>query len=105
MLSLQPQRLAEEPTCHALPRRLPCEPQRSMWSRVAQLFTKDTAPPLNEGLTVFCIAACRRQQTAVEAYLEGVPQGCLSYCFQQAFGQLSYRCTYRELCETMTYVQ
>lgn len=85
----------------ALPRRLPREPLRPMWSRVMQWFTRDTTPPLDEGLAIFCLTACRGQQTALDASLEGVAQGCMSFCFQRAFQQLGYRCTYLELCEGM----
>lgn len=86
---------------NALPRRLPCEPQRPMWSRIGRFFARDTTPPLDEGLAVFCIAAGCMAQTALDAQLDGKPQGCLSYCLQRAFEQLKYRCTYLELCEAM----
>eukprot|EP00747_Dinoflagellata_sp_TGD_P192285 gnl/TRDRNA2_/TRDRNA2_56914_c0_seq1.p1 gnl/TRDRNA2_/TRDRNA2_56914_c0~~gnl/TRDRNA2_/TRDRNA2_56914_c0_seq1.p1 ORF type:complete len:352 (+),score=62.67 gnl/TRDRNA2_/TRDRNA2_56914_c0_seq1:127-1182(+) len=89
---------------NALPRRLPCEPQRPLWLRLAKFFARDAAPPLNEGLSVFCITACRSQQTALDVYLDGASQGCMSYCMMQVMEQLSYRCTYLELCECMMHV-
>jgi len=89
---------------NALPRRLPSEPQRPLWSRVMRLFAKDAAPPLDEGLAAFCITACRGSQTALDASLDGIAQGCLTYCLLQAFEQLNYRCTYLELCETMNHM-
>lgn len=82
---------------NALPKRLPCEPQRPLWSRLSQLFVKDTAPPLPEGLAIFCITACRSEQTALDASLDGISQGCLTYCLLQAFEQCGFRCTYIEL--------
>lgn len=86
---------------NALPRRLPAEPQRPLWSRFTRLFARDTSPPLDEGLAVFCITACRADQSALDASLDGVMQGCMSYCLQKALEQLGYRCTYLELCEAM----
>lgn len=85
---------------NALPRRLPIEPQRPLWSRLSRFFTKDTAPPLDEGLAIFCIVACRGAQSALEASLEGSSQGCLSYCLLQSFEALGHRCSFLELCET-----
>merc|ERR1711924_72272 len=75
------------------------EPQRPLWSRLSQLFVKDTAPPLPEGLAVFCITACRSEQTALDASLDGISQGCLTYCLLQAFEQCGFRCTYMELAQ------
>jgi len=89
---------------NALPRRLPAEPQRPLWSNFAKLFAKDTAPPLEEGLAVFCITASRGQQSALDVSLEGMPQGCMSYCLQRSLEQLNFRCTYLELCEAMGYI-
>lgn len=83
----------------ALPRRLPCEPQRPLWSRLSRLLAKDTAPPLSEGIALFCITACRAEQTALDASLEGVVQGCFTYCLLQAFEQYGFRCSYLELLE------
>lgn len=84
---------------NALPRRLPQEPTKPLWARMANAFTKETAPPLDEGLAVFCITACREAQTALDATLEGTPQGCLTYCLLHAFELLHFGCTYLELCE------
>lgn len=83
----------------ALPRRLPCEPQRPLWSRLTRLLAKDTAPPLSEGVAIFFIAACRGEQTALDVSLEGISQGCLTYCLLQAFEQYGFRCSYLELLE------
>lgn len=89
---------------NALPRRLPHEPQRPIWARIAKLFTQDTAPPLHEGLACFCITACRGPQSALEATLEGMSHGCMSYCMLQALELLHFKCTYLELCEAMDHV-
>merc|ERR1712137_37994 len=89
---------------NALPRRLPCEPQKPLWSRLMQHLTRETAPPLHEGLAVFCIVGCRGSQSALDASLEGLPQGCMTYCLLRAFEQLGYRCTYLELCEAMAHI-
>lgn len=88
----------------ALPRRLPCEPRRPLWTRLLHLFTRETVPPLHEGLSAFCFTACRGPQTALDASLEGLQQGCLSFCLQKALDQLGFRCTYLELAEAMNYV-
>merc|ERR1711904_13269 len=88
----------------ALPRRLPCEPQQPLWSRMARWFTKDHGTPLDPGISAFCITACRNQQTALDVSLEGEPRGCLSHCMEKALDRLGYRCTYLELMETMNQV-
>jgi len=69
---------------NATARRLPCEPQRPLWSHLAKLLNRDEAPPLNEGLAVFCITASSKAQSALEAWLEGQQRGILSYCLLQA---------------------
>lgn len=84
---------------NALPRRLPCEPQRPLWSRLSRLISRDTAPPLSEGVSVFCISACQGEQTALDASLEGSMQGVLTYCLLQAFEEYGFRCSYLELLE------
>jgi len=89
---------------NALPRRLPAEPSKPLWLRLANLFAKEAAPPLEEGLSVFCFSACCGAQTALDASLEGVAQGCMSYCLQQAFELLNFRCTYLELAEAMDHI-
>lgn len=89
---------------NALPRRLPCEPERPLWARLMRALTRETVPPLDDGLAVFCIVACRGSQSALDASLEGVPQGCMTYCLLRAFEQLNYQCTYLELCETMAHI-
>lgn len=89
---------------NALPRRLPEEPSKPLWGRLARLFTKDLTPPLDEGLAAFCLTAGRGQQSALDASLEGVAQGCMSYCLLQALELLHFRCTYLELCEAMDHV-
>jgi hypothetical protein len=81
---------------NAMPRRLPCEPQRPLWSRLSQLMTRDTTPPLSEGVAVFCITACRGEQTALDASLDGISQGCLTYCLLQAFEQRGFNCSYTD---------
>lgn len=86
---------------NALPRRLPEEPSKPLWGRLTRLFAKDTAPPLDEGLAVFSITASRGSQSALDASLEGVAQGCMTYCLMQALDLLNFRCTYLELCEAM----
>eukprot|EP00927_Polykrikos_kofoidii_P051266 TRINITY_DN45052_c0_g1_i1.p1 TRINITY_DN45052_c0_g1~~TRINITY_DN45052_c0_g1_i1.p1 ORF type:complete len:373 (-),score=49.09 TRINITY_DN45052_c0_g1_i1:47-1102(-) len=88
----------------ALPRRLPFEPQRPLWNFLVKLLTRETAPPLDEGLSVFCITACRGSQSALDASLEGVSQGCLTYCLLRAFAELGYKCTYLELCEATSHI-
>mmetsp|Transcript_34257 Transcript_34257/g.107542 ORF Transcript_34257/g.107542 Transcript_34257/m.107542 type:complete len:366 (+) Transcript_34257:155-1252(+) len=84
---------------NALPRRLPFELRRPLWSGLAGSLLRETTPPLDEGLAVFCFAACRGSQSALEASLEGLSQGCLSYCLLRALELLNFRCTYMELCE------
>lgn len=85
---------------NALPRRPPVELRRPLWSHVARHFLKDTSPPLHEGLALFCFAACRGAQSAIDASLEGLAQGCLSYCLLRALELLNYTCTYAQLAET-----
>eukprot|EP00931_Biecheleriopsis_adriatica_P120711 TRINITY_DN95811_c0_g1_i1.p1 TRINITY_DN95811_c0_g1~~TRINITY_DN95811_c0_g1_i1.p1 ORF type:complete len:370 (+),score=89.80 TRINITY_DN95811_c0_g1_i1:50-1111(+) len=69
---------------NALPRRLPCEPERPLWARLGRFLQQETAPPLSEGLAIFCITASSKAQTAMEACLEGTQQGNLTYCLLQA---------------------
>lgn len=85
---------------NALPRRLPRQPLKPLWRRAEWMF-KEPPPPLNEGLAAFCFAACRGSQTALDASLEGVSQGCMSFCLLQAFELLNFRCTYLQLAEAM----
>lgn len=89
---------------NALPRRLPVEPSRPLWSRLMRHFTRETAAPLQEGLAVFCITSCRGSQTGLDACLEGVAQGVLTYCLLRALEQLHFRCTYLELCEAAAHI-
>jgi len=89
---------------NALPRRLPSEPQRPLWSRVMRHLTRETVPPLDEGLAMFCIVACRGAQSALDVSLDGVQQGCLTYCVLRALEEFKYRCTYLELCEAMAHI-
>lgn len=84
----------------AVPRRLPCEPERPLWARLGRLLTREEAPPLSEGLAVFCIIAARQSQSAMEAWLEGVQQGNLTYCLLQALELRQYKdCSYLDWLE------
>ncbi|CAE8651545.1 unnamed protein product [Polarella glacialis] len=89
---------------NALPRRLPCEPQRPLWARMMKLFARDEAPPLNEGLAVFCITAGHGSHTALEACFEGTQQGTLSYCLLQALESKQFSSSYLDLMEGATEV-
>lgn len=84
---------------NALPRTLPFELRSPLWSQVADWCLRETVPPLDEGLAIFCFTACHGSQSALDASLDGTPQGCLSYCLLRALELLSFRCSYLELCE------
>lgn len=85
----------------ALPRRLPHEPKAPIWGRMVRFFANRDAPALDEGVAVFAITASRQKQTSLDASLEGVSQGVLSYSMQMALELLNYKCTYLELFEKM----
>mmetsp|Transcript_47199 Transcript_47199/g.109154 ORF Transcript_47199/g.109154 Transcript_47199/m.109154 type:complete len:369 (+) Transcript_47199:77-1183(+) len=86
----------------ALPRRLPLEAQKPLWSPLGRCWSmRKPTEELNEGLAVFCFVACHGKQTALELSLDGFPQGCLSYCALRALEAVTSECTYAELCQSM----
>mmetsp|Transcript_64733 Transcript_64733/g.152204 ORF Transcript_64733/g.152204 Transcript_64733/m.152204 type:complete len:343 (+) Transcript_64733:58-1086(+) len=71
---------------NALPRRLPYAIPRSLWAWSRSLLPPlpHLQKPLDEGLVVFCITACGWGQSGLEAYLDGMQQGVLTFCLLQA---------------------
>lgn len=52
---------------------------------------------LNPGVTAFCFASCRSDQTALDANIKGQQQGAMSFCLLEAASALKHRCTYEQL--------